>query len=937
MNFKNMKKILTLLAFHSIFSFLNYSQIVTTITPPANCVQNLVGPGVQYSNVQTFGSNLNSFATFSGGTSVGLGFNSGVYLTSGNIPSQANLNNPPSTLISHANGAPGDADLDAITTGTTYNATILQFDFVPTGDTIKFRYIFASEEYNFYVNSGYNDVFAFFLTGPNPSGPAYANTNIALIPSTTIPVTINNLNNGQASGCASGPCEYCQYYVDNLCANGNFAYNGYTVALTAIAPVVPCQNYTIKLAVADVGDQILDSGVFLEEGSFVSNIVQSNSNVNFGGVDTIMFEGCSQATVTIVRTPSLTNDTIIFNYGGNATMGVDYTNLPDTLIFSPGNDTLTLTFNTISDNIQEFNEFLSITINAGICSNYVPINTINFYIIDVDSLTLNAVPDTNICAGEQLTLNMQASGGTIFNQYLWIIPGVGNIANDTVVVTPVQSGYYYAAATDICLQINRIDSVFVTVYPSPQITTNPNALCSGISAGIGDPNGNPNLNWVWSPTTNINNPNIPNPIFNGVYTGNDSLIFTYYVSVDSAGVVCASDSVMIILYPNPQPNVIPDSAEVCFPQTVSLDAGPGYVSYQWSNGINNQTQNVSTSGWFTATVTDANNCQGRDSAYVVIYPRYTFTLNDIEICTDVAAQIGITNVPSSINITWTPSNFINDSTLANPTFQQSNTGVNPISYTYIATSDSAGFVCYTDTMIVTVYPLPSFSLPYDTVYFCENSNVTLDAGSGYSSYLWSNGVNTQTNTVADTGWFAVTVTNNVQCENMDSSYVVKIFLPNFNIPDVTICEGDTAILTTSSWQGSFLWNTGSTDTLLLVTQTGTYTLTITNSCGSGTDTIQVVKKPDPNINELPNVFSPNGDGLNDEYTIANLEFVDSFTLSIYNRWGRLLFETSDPTITWKGEGDGNSEATQGVYFMVLKFVNCFGEEVIAHGNIHLFK
>ncbi|MCX7743584.1 MAG: choice-of-anchor L domain-containing protein [Flavobacteriales bacterium] len=932
-----MKKIFTTIVLSFFFSFLHYSQITTTITPPANCVQNLVGPGVQYSNVLTFGSNLNSFATFTGGTSVGLGFNSGVYLTSGNINSQANLNNPPSTLISHANGAPGDPTLNSLGAGTTFNATVLQFDFVPTGDTIKFRYIFASEEYNFYVNSGFNDVFAFFLTGPNPSGPAYVNTNIALIPTTTIPVTINNLNNGQASGCASGPCEYCQYYVDNLCANGNFAYNGYTVALTAIAPVVPCQTYTIKLAVADVGDQILDSGVFLEEGSFVSNIIQSSSNINFGGVDTLMFEGCSQATITIVRTPALTNDTIIFNYGGNASMGIDYNMLPDTLIFSPGNDTLFLVVNTISDNFQEMNEFLSITINAGICSNYVPISTVNLYIIDVDSLTLNAVPDSSICAGEQLTLNMQASGGTIFNQYLWIVPGVGNIANDTAIVTPIQSGYYYAAATDICLQIVRLDSVFVTVFPSPQIVTNPNELCSGVSAAIGDPNGNTNLNWVWSPATNLNNPNIPNPIFNANYIGTDSLIFIYNVAVDSAGVVCASDSVMIILYPNPQPNVTPDSMEVCFPLSVSLDAGTGYAAYQWSNGVTSQTQNVTTSGWYIATVTDGNNCQGRDSAYVVIYPRLTFTLNDVNICTNVSTNIGFNTNQNQFNIVWTPNDYLNNGNISNPLFQQSNPGPNPVTYTYVVTSDSAGFVCYSDTMNVTVYPIPSFSLPNDTVYFCENSNVTIDAGSGYASYLWSNGFLTQSITVSDTGWFTVTVTSNILCSNIDSSYVIKIYLPNFNIPDITICEGDTAILTTPSWQGSFLWNTGSTDTLLLVTQTGTYTLTITNSCGTGTDTIQVIEKPNANITQLPNVFSPNGDGMNDEYYIADLQFAEEFTILIYNRWGRLLFETSDASIVWKGEGDGNSEATLGVYFAVLKYKNCYGEEKTLNGNIHLFR
>jgi gliding motility-associated-like protein len=649
-----------------------------------------------------------------------------------------------------------------------------------------------------------------------------------------------------------------------------------------------------------------------------------------------MFEGCSQATITIVRTPALTNDTIIFNYGGNATMGVDYNMLPDTLIFSPGNDTLLLVVNTISDNINELNEFLSITINAGICSNYVPINTINLYIIDVDSLTVDAGLDSAFCAGTEILLDMQTTGGTLLNQYNWLPPGGGTL-NDSTLITPTQTGYYYAVAFDICLQIVVMDSIYLNVFPSPNITTNPAILCSGANSAIGDPSGNTNLNWVWTPAANLNNANIPNPQFIGLNPGPGPLQYTYYVTVDSAGVVCAGDSVLVILYPNPVPDVTPDSIEVCFPENVTLDAGAGYATYQWSNGAYTQTQDVTSSGWYIATVTDANNCQGRDSAYVVIYPRLTFTLDDIDICTDVSTNIGFTTNQTQFNIVWNTSAHINDSTISNPVFEYSNPGPNPITFTYIATSDSAGFVCYSDTMNVTVYPNPTFNLPNDTVYFCENSNVTLDAGGGYSTYLWSNGFVTQTITVSDTGWFTVTVTNDVLCANTDSSYVVKLFLPNFDIPDVTICEGDTALLTTPSWQGSFLWNTGSTDTLLLVTQAGTYTLTITNTCGSYTDSIQILEKPNINITQLPNVFSPNGDGLNDEYTIADLQFAEEFVLLIYNRWGRLLFETSDANIAWKGTGDGNSEASPGVYFVILKYKNCYGEETTLNGNIHLFK
>ncbi|MDP0953449.1 choice-of-anchor L domain-containing protein, partial [Klebsiella pneumoniae] len=79
---------------------------------------------------------------------------------------------------------------------TTNDAAVLQFDFIPLGDTLKFDYVFASEEYNVYVGGGVNDVFAFLLSGPNPAGGNYVDANLALLPGTTTPVSINTVNNG---------------------------------------------------------------------------------------------------------------------------------------------------------------------------------------------------------------------------------------------------------------------------------------------------------------------------------------------------------------------------------------------------------------------------------------------------------------------------------------------------------------------------------------------------------------------------------------------------------------------------------------------------------------------------------------------------------------------------------------------------------------------
>jgi len=120
--------------------------------------------------------------------------------------------------------------------------------------------VFGSEEYNEFVGSQFNDVFAFFVNG----------VNYALIPSTTTPVSINTVNNGHASAgqLASGPCMNCQYYVDNATGAKNTQLDGFTTVLTFIAPVNANVSNTLKIAIADTSDASLDSAVFIGGGTF---------------------------------------------------------------------------------------------------------------------------------------------------------------------------------------------------------------------------------------------------------------------------------------------------------------------------------------------------------------------------------------------------------------------------------------------------------------------------------------------------------------------------------------------------------------------------------------------------------------------------------------------------------------------------------------------
>ncbi|HNP50038.1 MAG TPA: choice-of-anchor L domain-containing protein, partial [Bacteroidia bacterium] len=163
-------------------------------------VQSMLGIGVTATNV-SFTGTLSATAGFVE-PSNNFGIRNGIVLTTGNPNRVPGPNNMDSASID--NFLPGDSLLDLYTTAFTQDATILEFDFVPTSDSIAFNYVFGSEEYNEFVFSGYNDIFGFFISGPGINGVQ----NIALVPGTATPVSIDSINNGYApvGTLPTGPC-----------------------------------------------------------------------------------------------------------------------------------------------------------------------------------------------------------------------------------------------------------------------------------------------------------------------------------------------------------------------------------------------------------------------------------------------------------------------------------------------------------------------------------------------------------------------------------------------------------------------------------------------------------------------------------------------------------------------------------------------------------
>ncbi len=458
-------------------------------------IQNvLVGTGVTISNVQ-FNAGAGNVANEQVGSFIdpnsATGLANGLILGSGDVTMAAQPNTGGGSTLGGGTGNGSDPDLAAITPNQINDECIVEFDFIPTGDSIVFSYVFASEEYEEYVCGSVNDAFGFFLTGTNPNGPNYASTNLALVPDPTNPsvytntaVSINTVNpgvaggNGVASTCAGIDPNWASYNIFYAGANAgtDYEYDGNTVVLDCRAAVVCGQTYHIKLAIGDGGDGAFDSGVFLEGGSFSSpqpvismKPLDENGNAVPNG---LLPEGCLNASILFIKPVGFTDSLFNINLtiGGTATNGVDYTQIQNQYVIPVGQDSLSFNLSATLDGVTEGTETLILsTLYTTACDTILISDTL--FIVDVAANYNLILQDTVLdCPTDSLLLTVDSDGGIPNIDYVW---GHSNEMNDSV-WTPINTvgvTYFPVSATDFC-GITSLDSIKVTLNPSvpPNIT-----------------------------------------------------------------------------------------------------------------------------------------------------------------------------------------------------------------------------------------------------------------------------------------------------------------------------------------------------------------------------------------------------------------------------------------------------------------------------------
>ena len=227
-----------------------YALTVNSVTGASDLVNTIIDPAtVTVSNI-SFTGTLDAVGIFSDGLSSGLGIDRGIILTTGSAAGAVGPNNEEDYSVD--NGLSGDSDLDTLVDPyVTYDATVLEFDFETITSDLYFNFVFASEEYEEYVGSEFNDVFAFYVDG----------INIALVPGTSDPITVNTINQGTNSA----------YFVSNLSGTYDIQYDGFTKVLVASLLGLSPGTHHMKIAIADTSDHIYDSAVFIEAGTFSGN------------------------------------------------------------------------------------------------------------------------------------------------------------------------------------------------------------------------------------------------------------------------------------------------------------------------------------------------------------------------------------------------------------------------------------------------------------------------------------------------------------------------------------------------------------------------------------------------------------------------------------------------------------------------------------------
>lgn len=860
-------------------------------TPEQLINEVLLGTGIEAENITFNGSDLNTisaqFGTFNGEYS-NIGLSHGIILATGGISVAQSPNDLPTAYVAipEADELAEEPDLAQILNPVEiHDVAVIEFDFIPHGDRLTFSYVFASEEYNEYTCSVYNDAFGFFVSGPGiPANPNFQNNaqNVACVPGTNVPVAINTVNQGFAG--PNGANSVCNaessswqansiYFVNNESNTDINAtqFDGFTKPMTVIIPVICGETYHIKIAIADATDRKNDSAVFIKAGSFETN-APLEARLEIIQPDTLGngIEGCSSYRLRLARTDSIGRKTIYLRTDGLINADSIFPNFPDSVTFYSHDGVKIIDLETADNAIFEGVRPFSIQIlQPEICSLDTSILNLPTSITDFPELSINYSDSIGLDCIESALVNIDVNGGYAPYTVHWDQP---NAQGFNFTTSPDSLAYFSGTITDRCaIHSKNIDVIVyreayadMTINLPDSVSFNcvdPVLLAPQVSGGYGE------YDYAWSQS--------------GVVLSN-TLTLNQTITDTTALVFRVTDRCMPavekMVFPVSQTNPLvvklgSDTTGTCSVPMILVPevvGGFGQIDFLWKiNNLPFSTQSIFNSLLSTTSAV---------------------TLTAIDECGQASTAQIVVNVPY-------------------------------------------------DPILV--------DLPVDTAV-CVDERLILDpsvtGGFGAFEYKWngvdnSDGIYSVIPTRDITYSFSVTDECGVELAQKVKVRVEKVWADfefDFEQNPVRLVNHST-LNCVYNW--SFRGNASSQAYSPLVENevllNSRIFLVVRNSIGCEAEVSHFCKPPVRIF--IPTAFTPDGDGLNDIFK-AEATYIAAFEIAIFDRWGALVFQSDNIDEGWDGSlknGEYASENTVFTYRYTATDLEGFTHE--SFGVVHLIR
>ncbi len=803
------------------------AQITTQGISCSNAVQNLIGQGVTISNV-TCDCNSSAMGSFNNANN--LPVSSGVIMTTGNLGQVTNGGCAGGSTVS--NGHPSNGLLNGIAGNSTFDQCTIEFDITPTCNTLQISFFFASEEYPEYVGSNFNDAFAFFISGPGISGTQ----NLAVVPSSSTPVTINTIN----------PSTNSSYYNSNGSCGRGIEFDGYTDALTTYANVIQCQTYHMIITIADAGDANFDSGVFLLQNGLSCP----------GGDITV-----SKNVIDNCTAPSCNSSINLSISGGTP---------PYTTTWKKNN-----TFFSSSSNINNLCEGIyTVEVLDNACHSFY--DTINIK----DARTPNSsftVSDVCLSTASPITNTSTIPSPDVITTYTWDF-GDGTTSNQ---ITPSHT-YSSSGTYNIELTVESNKGCIATfslpteIFPTPSVLFSPSSSCIGSSTTFIDQSSVSNgtiTSWSWdfddgNTSTNQN----PLHLFSSVGTYNVQL------NVTTNNNCTGSTTIPFTVNPLPVSDAGQDSILNCSRTSMNLDGSGSDMganfSHLWTTTDGNIVSGASTvsplinqNGTYTITTTNVNTgCSSSDDVTInndTIMPVSNAGSDTAITCIPQVNLDGSLSSQGNYSYLWTTNNgnIISGNTTLTPT-------VGAVATYYLEVTSLDNGCTDLDSVYVGIDTLkPIANAGIDTLITCGHMNIDLngslsDTGSLFS-YNWgtvggnivSNGTTLYPNVDADGIYYITVLNSRNNCTATDSVNVgIDTIHPiaYAGVDSIVTCSIPVIALNgagSSVGNFSYQWTTNdgniiANDTTLTpsIDMGGVYTITVTNNYNgcSSSDNVNIL-------------------------------------------------------------------------------------------------